>query len=281
MREAKKWLLLLGTILVVVGAAVLPQQLSQAKDRSFFNQVNAETATDTLFSPADDLAFRIELLARWEFSETDKDDSLGFSSEVLPQDLSKANDFSLMIHSIEMEQRVLDALNALAEELPQIQQLMPQEMVGIQGERWSFYDWGSDEIANFLRFDWFAEPGWQVVVVLDEAMEKVVSLIISGPHLPDWGQETRDTILLGFLDYLGLTGEDLRVVLDSGSSAIKVEGADIYCYIYLSRGLISIQPLRVLPESMDSSSQSDDAGTRRHKTVVRKGVPITKVIEKR
>lgn len=284
MRKAKGWLLLLGTVLVVAGAAVLPQWLSQTRDRAFFDQVNTQEAEDSLFSPVDDLAARLELLARWEMqgSSTDEGGALGFSQELLSQDFSKTNDYSLMTHSNDLEQRVLDALHGLGEELPQIQQLLPQVMEGVEGERRSFYDWDSGEAANFLQFTWFEAPGWQVVMTLDEAMEKVVSLLISGPHLADWGEENREDILQGFLTYLGLTGEDLHGVLDSGSSAIKVADADIYYYIYLSRGLISIQPLRTLPESdIDISSDSGDGGAKQYRTVERNGKPTTTVVENR
>lgn len=284
MRKAKGWLLLLGTVLVVAGAAVLPQWISQTRDRAFFDQVTAQEAEDSLFSPIDDLTVRLELLARWELStDTDGGSFLGFSREVLPRNLDKLDyDYSLVEHSNDLEQRALDALHALTEELPQIQALMPQEMSGIEGERISFYDWDTEEAANFLQFTWFEAPGWQVVMTLDEAMEKVVSLLISGPHLADWGEENREDILQGFLTYLGLTGEDLHGVLDSGSSAIKVADADIYYYIYLNRGLISIQPLSILPESdIDISSDSGDGGTKQYRTVERNGKPVTTVVENR
>ncbi|MCI8828008.1 MAG: hypothetical protein HFE98_04065 [Ruminiclostridium sp.] len=281
MKIPKKWVLLLGTILVVVGAAVLPQQISQARDRGLFHQVNAETATDTLFSPVGDLATRIELLARWELENgaftdvTDGNASLGTSQENLPQNISKAMDYSLMTHSDDLEQRALDALRALAAEVPPIAPLIPQEMPEIEGDRQSIFDWDTGEAAHFIQFRWFDQRGWTLFMTLDEAMEKVVSLRIFGPQPSAWGVDAQEAIIRGYLDYLGMSGETLHREMKD-SSAVKVMDTGFYCHIYLGQNLFIIQPLMNLP---DGSVGVDDVGTRKYEIIYWNGKPITKVVE--
>jgi len=228
-----------------------------------------------------DLATRIELLARWELENgaftdvTDGNASLGTSQENLPQNISKAMDYSLMTHSDDLEQRALDALRALAAEVPPIAPLIPQEMPEIEGDRQSIFDWDTGEAAHFIQFRWFDQRGWTLFMTLDEAMEKVVSLRISGPQPSAWGVDAQEAIIRGYLDYLGMSGETLHREMKD-SSAVKVMDTGFYCHIYLGQNLFIIQPLMNLP---DGSVGVDDVGTRKYEIIYWNGKPITKVVE--
>lgn len=288
MRRAKKWLLLLGTVLVVAGAAVLPQSLSQARDRTFFHQVSVDAVEDTLFSPVNDLFSRIKFFARWQLlTDAPSDtDVLSFSQEVLPQDLSKVYDRSLVEHSSDLEQRALDALRNLAEEVPQLEPLLPQAMPELEGTQLTILDWDTNEIAYFLQFLWMDQGHFCLQMTMDESLEKVISLVIPMPQLSEWEEEnaaaTREEIIRAFFGYLGMTGEGLyQVREDVNSMVVNTDSdtdADIAYYIYLNQDVLSIQPLTILPgESVDNSSHSE---TEAGQAVDQDGDPITVIVER-
>lgn len=277
MKRFRSWLLILGMVLVVIGSAVLPPWLSQARDREFFNHVNAEETADTLFSPVEDLTKRVELLARW-YSGGDVDVDAGivdFTSEVLPMDMDKELDrgSSLVAHSSNLEQRALEALRTLAKSVPQIEARLPESVPDIRGERRFLYD--SDQsgmIASYVNLSSFEEV-WMLDLILDETTEKVLSLMLSGTTLGESSDEERETIARAFLQYLGVTGEESDTVLEDKASYVRLTGTDFYYYVYLTPTLLSIQPLTILPEEDGKQEEYDVVGTY--------GKPVTKVVEKK
>lgn len=261
MKRIRSWLLLLGMALVVIASAVLPPGLSQARDREFFNHVNAEESADTLFSPLEDLTKRAELLSRWNGGGAVMDaNTVDSSSEDLPMDSNTGPDHggsSLVVHSGNLEQRALEALRTLAKYLPQLEERLPQSVPGIHGERRILYDSNqSGMIASYIDLRW-SEKIWTLDLVLDETTEKVLSLILSGPNLWESGDEEREAIARAFLQYLGMTGEEDSIVIEYKTSCVRVTGTDLYYYIYLMPTMLSIQPRSILPEEDGKQAEYD------------------------
>lgn len=277
MKRIRSWALLLGMVAVVTASAVLPPRLSQARDREFFNHVNAEETADTLFSPADDLTKRLELLARWSSGGDVAVDAgiVDFTSEVLPMDMDKEMDqgSSLVAHSSNLEQRALEALHALAKSVPQIEGRFPQSMPEIHGERRIIYDTDqSGMAASYIALGW-SEKVWFLDLTIDETTEKVLSLLLSGPELGEAGDEEREAIARAFLQYLGVTGEESGTVLEDKASYVRLTGTDFYYYVYLTPTLLSIQPLTVLPEEDGKQEEYDIVDT--------DGKPVTRVVDRK
>lgn len=278
MRQIKKWILLLGTVLVVVGAAVLPQRLSQARDRDLFNCVNAEETVDTLFSPADDLTKRLELLARWSTGRSiavDADD-VDFTSEVLPADMGEhRSGGSLVEHSSNLEQRALDALHTLAESIPELAERIPQDLPGIRGER-RILCAREGMIASYINFSWYTEIAWQVDLTLDETTEKVLALVISSPAMEQSGKE--ESIAQKFLEYLGVTGGNVDTMPENSISYVKVTGTETYCYVSRTQNLFVIRPIGIPPGGEDGSTAWDEKTAQYE---ISDGTTITKVIQRK
>lgn len=281
MKRGMVWLLPLCTALVIVAAAVLPQRLSQARDREYFDQIHAEEAKDKLFSPADDLAERLELLARCQRKREADAGPIYMKENLLSVESVQADaegqGYSLVAHSSDLEQRAMDALKALAEEIPPLQEVIPESMEGLTGERMTIYAEEENLIAPFLCLEWEAEPGWHVMMYLDETMEKVVTLVLLSPRLvqPEataWDEDMFTDLPRQFLTYLGMTPGERRVGPE-GSRLVTVEGAELrYIFFYLEdSGVLSILPDTPQEESSNAGFSGKGVRDMQEYLTVRRG----------
>lgn len=193
MRKLKNWLLPLCTCLAALALALLPQRLSQMRDRSELSTVHTETLESDNNLPMQSLALeeRVVLLSRW-FANPD------FLASVVqelyePLDLTKA------------EERTIDALEELLEDNFLLSELVPDTLPNFYAHRLYLRGEESLSSATFLVIDSYdKEKDLTISAALDEETGKILRLMIYYPKLEALLPSAAEIGEI-FLDYLEIS----------------------------------------------------------------------------
>jgi hypothetical protein len=175
MKQVKRWLLPSLTALVVLCAALLPQQLSLLRDQTMLDSVHTELLTADALSASTmplTLEERIELFCRWRNNQAESS-TISWALD----DQSTPDEMPALRELVEKELNSLEANGILSKEM------MPNVFTSLSGRRVSVRLSEDPRSATFIELgivDKGTGPDWSLV--LDEETGYAIELMAFFPQ---------------------------------------------------------------------------------------------------
>lgn len=250
MKKWKNWLLPIFTCLVVLCAALLPQRLSELRDRALLGAVHAEELTDDrLHARPLSLAERMELLSLWlsepeRFTLVTQDLSAKMTPEEMPA----------------LQTQVWKELNSLVVAGVLSEEMLPEDLSRLSGER------ASVRLSEDLRGATFLQLGvvdkWKgpdLSILLDADTGHAIALQVFSPisaHLA----ATATDIGKAFMDRLGIENQVQTPGADHAVVLLPETGVLYDIYLDYSDGEGGYCSLIIQPEDSPSPAAGNMAG---------------------
>lgn len=242
MKPIKPRLLPLLTCLAVLGAALLPPQVSRLRDRSLSGTVQADGASpdSSLPSSTAGVPERIALLCQMY----DRSDSIVTATQPLDgQEL--------------LCQTALKALKALAADSVIPMTAIPDVMPVLSGFQYTCRDQLTGVGAVFWELYGNDGAGFSLDLVLDEASGTVCAMeLAAGNAAHTLGLS--EQMAKQYYDSLGLEAE--LVWSDQGSSRYRLAGTDGFFQVFQLDGTVGAWSIRLEPDDLWSLSAGTDSG---------------------
>lgn len=263
MKNLKKWLLPALTLLVVLGAVLLPPWAAQVKDAQLLGRVHTEEMAGSLSFQAASLTDRLGLLARWSaggevasLTQELADDEIELHTQQpvapgpAPSGGQTSDDMEDLVYML-LEARVRAALDRLAPEGTFLRDVLPQGLEGVTAQRLLLWEPSGGLAASFLQVQWEpAQTGraWSLSLTLDEENDLILSLTLKNPHMAGlqagWGVSGVELpYLVGehYFSYLGVDSE-VRIVSDGESAVYALPESGALYLVQITEDTLTICP---------------------------------------
>lgn len=254
MKKCKNWLLPIFTCLVVLCAALLPQRLSELRDRALLGAVHTEELTDNRLPARPlSLAERIELLSLWSIEQE--------NFTVVTQELSPKMTPEEMPA---LQTQVWEELKSLVEAGVLSEEMLPEDLSRLSGERTSVRLSEDLQGATVLQLGVVDKwKGPDLSIILDADTGHAIALQVFSPISEPLAATATD-IGKAFMDRLGIEnqvqtpGADHAVILLPETKVLYdidldySDGEGGYCFL-------TIQPDDPPSPAADNLAETYDA----------------------